>query len=327
MNNTITSRRASMAHFRPETTQAAQAFDREYRFDPWASATVHLKGGDHWLLSYVDILTLLLTLLVVLLILQPKPSPRQPGTPPVMPVVGAPVTPDSRIMSTEILPIQRAPGRVVSEVAPKPPPAAAGTEKEAVPLVLPEKMEIPASPPASPDLTEDTGARPAPAEVQMVEESRQQVVEREHPLLERLTAERLDDRLRITRVAEGVNLEMRENILFDPGSAELKPEGKPLLASLARVLYDGGGLISVEGHTDDRPIANSRFPSNWELATGRASAVSRFLIRQGLDATRLRAIGYASTRPLESNATPEGRARNRRVSLVVQLRKDDVDRL
>ena len=78
------------------------------------------------------------------------------------------------------------------------------------------------------------------------------------------------------------------------------------------------GQISVEGHTDNVPIATARFPSNWELSVGRAIAVVRQLERQGIAISRMRAVGYADTQPMESNATAEGRAANRRVELLLK---------
>ena len=141
----------------------------------------------------------------------------------------------------------------------------------------------------------------------------------ERRFIARLADTNLSDRVKVTQVHEGVHLEVRDNILFAQGSAELKPEGTTLLEDLASILLDQGGIISVEGHTDDRPISNQRFPSNWELSSGRATTVTRYLIEKGLDPQRLRAVGYGDTRPVESNATAEGRARNRRVALIVTL--------
>jgi chemotaxis protein MotB len=76
--------------------------------------------------------------------------------------------------------------------------------------------------------------------------------------------------------------------------------------------------ISVEGHTDDVPIATPQFPSNWELSSARASGVVRHFVGRGLHPDRFKAIGYAATRPLERNDSPEARARNRRVNLMLE---------
>lgn len=115
----------------------------------------------------------------------------------------------------------------------------------------------------------------------------------------------------------GVTLRIDDNLLFASGQAELTTGGREILRGLVVTLADFDGQVSVEGHTDDIPIATVRFPSNWELSTGRAIAVLRYLAGQGVPTSRLRAIGYADTRPLESNASAEGRAANRRVELLL----------
>ncbi len=109
-----------------------------------------------------------------------------------------------------------------------------------------------------------------------------------------------------------------DDVLFAAGSADLRPQGSAALDALAVALGSLPNRISIEGHTDDVPISSGRFPSNWELSTSRASVVLRYLVdRHGMDPARLVAGGYAEQRPLESNATVEGRARNRRVDIAV----------
>lgn len=108
-----------------------------------------------------------------------------------------------------------------------------------------------------------------------------------------------------------------DDVLFAAGSAELRADGTAALDVLAQVLRELPNKISIEGHTDDVPISSGRFPSNWELSTARSSVVLRHLVDHGMDPERLVAGGYAEQRPLESNATPEGRARNRRVDIAV----------
>jgi chemotaxis protein MotB len=112
---------------------------------------------------------------------------------------------------------------------------------------------------------------------------------------------------------------LTDKLLFPSGSATLSPQGLPLLREIADLVsIDHVHPIAVEGNTDDVPIHNGAFPSNWELSTARASAVVRFLIAGGVDPLRLSAAGYAEMRPVASNATPQGRALNRRVQIVLQ---------
>ena len=264
--------------------------------DPWEAADLALEEGDHWLLSYVDILTLLLTLLVVLLVLGSVPD--SGGVPAPSPVRAE----HGSAAATSIMPIRRqAPGSEMEQLLRLDPALTRMADLAPPEVKIPQPREPQESKPANP-------APPAATPESSVADP-----------LEQLIAGYDDGRLRVTRISQGVNLEMRDSILFAPGSATPTAGGRALLADLATVLAAADGTISVEGHTDDRPIATARFPSNWELSTGRATAVARLLVAGGVDARRVRAIGYGSTRPLADNATPEGRARNRRVSLVVHL--------
>ncbi len=111
---------------------------------------------------------------------------------------------------------------------------------------------------------------------------------------------------------------LTDSLLFPSGSAALYPQGQPLLSEIAGLLnVDRVHPIAVEGNTDNVPI-HGTFPSNWELSTARASMVVRFLISKGVAGQRLTAAGYADMRPIASNATPQGRALNRHVEIVLQ---------
>lgn len=131
--------------------------------------------------------------------------------------------------------------------------------------------------------------------------------------------EAIRDQVQVTTSASDVNLVIKDDVLFDAGSDDLKSAGQDVLAGIARLLKQNDHTVSVEGHTDNTPIHTARFPSNWELSAARATNVTRRLIQLGVGADRLRAIGFADTKPLDSNATARGRARNRRVSLVIHL--------
>jgi chemotaxis protein MotB len=111
---------------------------------------------------------------------------------------------------------------------------------------------------------------------------------------------------------------LTDKLLFDSGQATLQPQGQPLLEEVAQLLnVDKTHPITVEGNTDNQPIATAEFPSNWELSTARATTVVRFLIAHSVSAGRLGAVGYADLHPIASNATAAGRARNRRVDIVL----------
>ena len=109
-----------------------------------------------------------------------------------------------------------------------------------------------------------------------------------------------------------------EGVLFDAGAAELKPEGKVVLDDIAESISKIPNQVSIEGHTDNRPISTAQYPSNWELSTSRASSVLRYMVgRHGIDPKRLSAAGYADQRPVADNSTDGGRAKNRRVDIAI----------
>ena len=110
---------------------------------------------------------------------------------------------------------------------------------------------------------------------------------------------------------------LTDKVVFDPGQATLKPPALPLLSTVGHALnIDRTHPIMVEGHTDNVPISG-QFPSNWELSTARASVVVRYLIRAGVDKFRLGAAGYAYLYPVAPNTTETGRSKNRRVEIVL----------
>jgi len=117
---------------------------------------------------------------------------------------------------------------------------------------------------------------------------------------------------------DGLVLSLREVGFFDSGSATLKKEAEPAIGRLAAVLLSRTCFLRIEGHTDNVPIHSSTFASNWELSTARATnMISSFTAQYGFDPARLSAGGYAEFHPAASNDTPEGRALNRRVDIVI----------
>ena len=117
--------------------------------------------------------------------------------------------------------------------------------------------------------------------------------------------------------AEGLVISLREIGFFDSGSAEIKASSVEAFAQLAEILRQNGADIRIEGHTDNVPIHNSKFASNWDLSTARATATIRLLIRYKLRPERMSAAGYSEFHPISNNDTAEGRATNRRVDIVV----------
>jgi len=126
-----------------------------------------------------------------------------------------------------------------------------------------------------------------------------------------------DGQIRVTNSVRGVAVEINASVLFAPAQCDLEPASIPILKSISTVLGRFPDLIQVEGHTDDLPISTPQFPSNWELSSARAGSVVRFFVDHDISPTRLSAAGYAQYRPVASNDTSEGRARNRRVTLII----------
>ncbi|GHC32879.1 OmpA/MotB family protein [Aidingimonas halophila] len=127
------------------------------------------------------------------------------------------------------------------------------------------------------------------------------------------------DGVEVSRVEEGISLRVEDHLLFESGSGELIGSGEGLVDELVSIIERYEGEVSIEGHTDSRPINTESFPSNWELSSARAMAILRYLEAAGIEPTRLRAVGFGETRPLASNETAEGRERNRRVEVIVHL--------
>jgi chemotaxis protein MotB len=129
----------------------------------------------------------------------------------------------------------------------------------------------------------------------------------------------IQDKLQTVIAQRGLVIRLlTDRVLFDSGLAELKTAAAPILSKVAQILrQERIHQVMVEGHTDTVPIAGSVFPTNWELSTARASRVVRFLIGQGVASHRLSAAGYAYLHPIATNVTAAGRSRNRRVEIVL----------
>lgn len=132
----------------------------------------------------------------------------------------------------------------------------------------------------------------------------------------------LGSRARVSRNERGIVVSLAEAGFFAPGDAGLRDDASALVDDLADALAQTDAPLRIEGHTDSQPINNPRFHSNWELSTARASYVLERLTARGIPSSRLSVAGYADERPVADNSTPEGRALNRRVDLVILSGKD-----
>ena len=119
----------------------------------------------------------------------------------------------------------------------------------------------------------------------------------------------------VTRSNNGVRIEINASVLFTPGDYKLNPESTRTLSTTAQILANKTYTIQVDGYTDNIPIKNSIFPSNWELSAARAGTVVRLFTQNGIADARLTASGHSANDPVQSNDTIEGRAKNRRVTI------------
>jgi chemotaxis protein MotB len=124
-------------------------------------------------------------------------------------------------------------------------------------------------------------------------------------------------KVRVTRNARGITVEINASVLFDEGAAALTGNARETLGTVAGLLKDDTHAIEVEGHTDNTPIRNAAFPSNWELSAVRASTVVRLFVESGVLERRLAAVGRGANLPIASNDDPAGRTRNRRVAVTI----------
>jgi flagellar motor protein MotB len=287
---------------------------------------------DDWLMTYADMITLLLCFFVIFIIVSHSAKNLQNPLPvPSMPAVTAQIPPAVQRPPKTVAALPRAPE--ASSVVDAHLPAHAigsGDARAALAAAL-------AAPPLDasslpPKETAETVAAPVKAEPAAVKiddpSSRALAVV---PPPELVGTQTPQDASASTSAPKGdriTTFEMGSEAFFDSGSASLSDAGKTILRGLLGPLTAAlaeGYRIRVEGHTDDTPIDTPQFPSNWELSTARASAVVHFFLEQGIPAQRLRAVGYADTEPkvpnrdAAGNPIPANQAENRRV--VIKLEK------
>jgi len=269
----------------------------------WQRKREQVSHTDDWLMTYSDMITLLLCFFAVFLSLSmPKQEiPKKVETPPQIVV---PVKPPDILegnLPFHGMPEAEQPSTVMEGNLPfHDPMTMETTEDEA---------------PAAPAKTDDSPATVAAPSLVSLPDIVDQV-----KLQGGANIEQKGDRI--------TTLEMNSAAFFESGSATLSASGKSILQGVAANLKSDAYkdyMVTVEGHTDDVPISTAQFPSNWELSTARASAVVHYFLSQDIPARKLRAAGYADTFPkapnrdANGNAIPQNQAQNRRV--VIKLEK------
>ena len=158
-------------------------------------------------------------------------------------------------------------------------------------------------------------------ELQEQKEAELSELEKAKQVLEEKLKQEIDDKtVRLEMAEKGLAIIFLTEVLFDSGKSDIKPEAFNSLDKIASVLKDNveDRNIGIEGHTDNEPIKHSKWKSNWELSTSRATSVLHYLVdTKGINPKRVAAIGYGEYRPVASNDTVEGRRQNRRVEIVI----------
>lgn len=129
--------------------------------------------------------------------------------------------------------------------------------------------------------------------------------------------------LKLLRTDKGLVIRVNNTMLFDEGSSTIKPNAEKTLNDIINVLTKIDNPVIIEGHTDSTPIKNTKFPSNWELSTARATNIISYMMRSGkISPKRLCAVGYGEFMPIADNTSINGRMLNRRVDIIVLDKKE-----
>lgn len=246
------------------------------------------ENHERWLVSYADFITLLFAFFVVMYSISSVNEGKY------------------RVLSDSMVAAFRDPARslepVQTGVLVREPMQSDTPMGSREPIVESIKMPLPVQP--------EEPSTPAEAEDRAVQDLADSI--------EASMADLVDDGLiEVRRDKRWIEVEIKSSILFASGSAGLSAESTPVLRELAEKFKPLDNVIHVEGFTDNVPISNFDFLSNWELSAARAASVVHLFTRLGIHPKRLAAIGYGEFRPVASNETADGRARNRRVVLVI----------
>ena len=252
-------------------------------------AAQHHESEDRWLLTYADMITLLMALFMVLFSITSVNKSK-------LEILSKTL---QEAFSGKVLPG----GEAIRST---------GADAKAV--------STPTASPPIPAITTLVGQQAAPTTSAAALAKEQEDFRRLKEQIDAYAREKgIQDKLQTVIAQRGLVIRLlTDRVLFDSGAAELKPAASPVLTKVGEILRkEATHPIMVEGHTDTVPISGSLFPTNWELSTARASRVVRFLIGSGVTQRRLSAAGYAALHPLASNTTAVGRSRNRRVEIVL----------
>jgi chemotaxis protein MotB len=253
------------------------------------------ENHERWLVSYADFITLLFAFFVVMYAISSVNEGKYRVLSDTMVEAFSEKLVEKKQMPVPLLTEERSEGGLLAR----------GEQEELPQGTQAENLQ----PPATPSSTADTEAA----------DNRLWVVASN---LDSALQDFVDRQLvKINFQGDKIEIQLSSKMLFDSGSARLSPDARKAFRDIAIIVRPLKNSIYVEGHTDNVPIKTLAFPSNWELSAARAASVVEYLFRQGVDPTRLAAIGYGEFRPVSSNDTEEGRSKNRRVTLLLRSDK------
>ncbi len=266
------------------------------------------ENHERWLVSYADFITLLFAFFVVMYSISSVNEGKY------------------RVLSDSIVAAFRDPARSlepiqVGELLRSPVQSETIVDRNK-PIIEIFKVPLPDKP------VEQAGdkksqAKPQKMQDPSLEEGLDEAAQQLADSIEAAMADLVDEGLiDVRRDKRWIEVEIKSSILFNSGSAMLSDKSVPVLRKLAEKIQPLDNVIHVEGFTDNVPISNFEFLSNWELSASRAASVVHLFTGLGIDPQRMAAIGYGEFRPVASNTTPAGRARNRRVVLVIMSGSD-----
>lgn len=258
---------------------------------------------ERWLVSYADFITLLFAFFVVMYSISQvnqskyrvlsetfaqafnqSPASDRDSPPPEK------LNPSDKL----IVPIEL--GKTATEEADKKPP-----------IIIVEK-----------DTASNTQAAPI-----NVEETNDEITQISNQVNEKFSQLINDQLIKVTSNEFWLQIELNDSILFPSAAAEPSQQAQMIFTEIAGILKNYKNPVQIEGFTDNVPISSSRYPTNWELSSARATEIVKWLVSQGVEPERLAAVGYGEFQPVAPNDTEAGRAQNRRVAVMVAKRKMD----
>lgn len=244
-------------------------------------------GAPSWMVTFADLMTLLLTFFILLLSFSKMDVNKY------------------KAMVASMASAFGSGKQVVTLVVNQPAPSVAPPSPQAVPTpAAPKKPQVP-------ELLPDSST--AAPQTNIVPKGIEQLAK---TLVSGLQTQIAEKEISVSYNSQKVVVRFAEDATFPSGSAELKPAMVPIIDKVVSVLARCSGNIVVAGYTDNQPILSNRYRSNWDLSAARAvSVVHELVLNRKIDAERVTAAGHAETHPLAPNTTPENRALNRRVEI------------